>query len=179
VRKILKLNTRVCIFYGVFLGLLLQEFRGNLRKIVANERLTTNSREPPRGDLAALLARLTDQLSHLFEARLTLLKIELKEEANAYLRGAVMIVAGSVVAIVGFALLNVAIAFFISILFEATRLSQPAQYGIGFIITALLYLAVGAVLLVAAKNHIAKKGIVPPRTAAELKRDKEVLKQQI
>ena len=83
------------------------------------------------------------------------------------------------VALIGFALLSVAIAFFISMLFQGTQFSSAARYAFGFIIAAVLYLAVGGVVIVKAKNRIAKEGIVPPRTAAELERDRKWLITEI
>jgi uncharacterized membrane protein YqjE len=127
--------------------------------------------------LPSLFTRLGDQITQLFDAKLTLLRVELKEEINAYLRGVMMIIAGAVVAVIGFALLNVAIAFLISMVFESTHMSQPARYALGFILTAALYLVAGSVVVVKAKNKIAKQGIVPPRTAKELARDKEWLQK--
>lgn len=129
--------------------------------------------------LPSLFTRLTDQLTQLFDAKLALLRVELKEELATYLRGAVMMVAGSVIAVIGFALLNIAIAFLISMLFAKTGLSQPAKYALGFVITALLYLGAGVFVILKAKNQIAKQGIVPPRTANELEKDKEWLKRQV
>ena len=128
--------------------------------------------------LPSLFSRLSDQITELFDAKLALLRVELKEEINTYLRGISMIIAGAVVALIGFALLNVAIAFLISIVFANTHMSQPARYALGFVITAALYLVAGAVVTVKAKNKIAKQGIVPPRTARELERDKEWLQKQ-
>ena len=90
-----------------------------------------------------------------------------------------MIVAGAVVALIGFALLNVAIAFLISMVFESVHISQAARYALGFVITAGLYLVVGGIVILKAKNRMAKQGIVPPKTATELERDKEWLKKQV
>jgi uncharacterized membrane protein YqjE len=128
--------------------------------------------------LPSLFSRLSDQITELFDAKLTLLRVELKEEINTYLRGVAVIIAGAVVALIGFALLNVAIAFLISIIFESTHMSQPARYALGFIITAGFYLVAGGVVIMKAKNRIAKQGLVPPRTAKELERDKEWLQKQ-
>ncbi len=128
--------------------------------------------------LPSLFSRLSDQITELFDAKLTLLRVELKEEINTYLRGVAVIIAGAVVALIGFALLNVAIAFLISIIFESTHMSQPARYALGFIITAAFYLVAGGVVIMKAKNRIAKQGLVPPRTAKELERDKEWLQKQ-
>ena len=129
--------------------------------------------------LPSLFTRLGDQLTQLFDAKLSLLRIELKEEVATYLRGTVMIVAGVVVALIGFALLNVAIAFLISMVFESVHISQAARYALGFVITAGLYLVVGGIVILKAKNRMAKQGIVPPKTATELERDKEWLKKQV
>jgi len=93
--------------------------------------------------------------------------------------GALFILAGVIIAMIGFALLNVAIAFLISMLFDATHWSPAARYGVGFVITALVYLMAGGIIVVMAKNRLAKQSIVPKRSAIELKRDKQWLKEQI
>jgi len=137
----------------------------------------TETLERQNESLPSLFARLTDELTQLFDAKLELLKAELKQEISAYAVGAVLILIGIVVATIGFALLNVAIAFLISMLFDATHWSPAARYGLGFIITALLYLVMGAITIVVAKNRLAK-GRVAPKSVAELRRDKEFLKQE-
>jgi uncharacterized membrane protein YqjE len=134
-------------------------------------------RERQNESLPSLFARLTDELTRLFDAKLELFKAELKQEVSTYAVGAVLILVGVVIATVGFALLNVAIAFFVSLLFDATHWSPAARYGLGFIITALLYLVIGAVIIVVAKNRIAKERMAP-KSAAELKRDKEFVKEE-
>ena len=144
------------------------------------ERDTENTTlERQNESLPSLFSRLTDELTQLFDAKLDLLKAELKEEVSAYTVGVLLIVAGAVIAIVGFILLNVAIAFLISMLFDATHWSPAARYGLGFIITALVYLVVGAIIILVAKNRLAKQSILPKRSAIELKRDKQWLKEQI
>ena len=146
---------------------------------MAEEKTSMLTTQEAVETLPSLFTRLADQAMQLFEARLGLLRLELKEEVNTYLRGVALIAAGTVVALIGFALLNVAIAFFISMLFQNTGLSQPARYAVGFIITAALYLTIGGIVVIKAKNRIAKEDVVPPRTAAELERDKEWLKKEI
>jgi uncharacterized membrane protein YqjE len=66
--------------------------------------------EAPDQSLTTLFSRLTDDLTELFDAKLELLKTELKEEMSSYAAGALLIVGGAVVGVIGFALLNVAIA---------------------------------------------------------------------
>ena len=146
---------------------------------MAQQDTETSSFERQNESLPSLFGRLTDELTQLFDAKFDLLKTELKEEVSTYTAGAVLIMAGAVLAIVGFALLNVAIAFLISLLFEGTDWSPPAKYGLGFIITALIYLVAGAVVVITGKKRLAKQRIVPKRSAIELRRDKEWLKRQI
>ena len=128
--------------------------------------------------LPTLFSRMAAELTQLFDTKLSLLKVELKEEVNSYVRGGVMIGVGAVIAAVGFALLNVAIAFLVSLLFESSDLSQPVKYALGFIITAAVYLAVGVIMIIATKNRLAKQSLMPPRSVAELERDKEWLQKE-
>jgi hypothetical protein len=86
---------------------------------------------------------------------------------------------GGIVAAVGFALLNVAIAFGVSTLFSETTLSQPARYALGFVLTGLFYLVIGAIVVLATKSRLAKTGIVPNRTVEELRKDKQWLKNEL
>jgi uncharacterized membrane protein YqjE len=135
--------------------------------------------ETPDQSLTTLFSRLTDDLTELFGAKLELLKTELKEEMTSYAGGASLIVGGAVVGVIGFALLNAGIAFFVSMLFDSADLSQAVRYGLGFIITALLYLVIGAIVILVAKRRLAKQRIIPERSALELKRDKQWLQEKV
>jgi uncharacterized membrane protein YqjE len=129
--------------------------------------------------LPDLIGRLGQDLATLVDTKITLLKVEVKEDISAYSRSAMMMGVGSVIATVGFALLNVAVAFFISTLFENTELSQPAKYALGFIITALLYLLIGGFIIVIAKNRMASQTPVPDRSLKELEKDKQWLEKEL
>jgi len=129
--------------------------------------------------LTTLFSRLTDDLTELFDAKLELLKTELKEEVVSYASGAALIVGGTVVGVIGFALLNVGVAFFVSMLFESANISPTVRYGLGFVITALLYLVTGGISILVAKSRLAKQRIIPERSALELKRDKQWLQEEV
>ncbi len=129
--------------------------------------------------LPTLFSRLGDDVVQLFDTKVSLLKVELKEEANAYARGGIMIAAGGIVAAIGFALLNVALAFGIATLFADTNLSQPARYAIGFVTAGVLYLVVGTIIISVVKNRLAKQNLVPNRTVEELRKDKQWLKNEL
>ena len=130
-------------------------------------------------NLPSLFSRLGDDVMQLFDTKMTLLKVELKEEANAYARGGAIIAIGGVIAAIGFALLNVAVAFGISVLLAGVDISQAARYAIGFLAAGVLYLIVGGIIVSTMKNRLAKQSLVPDRTVAELRKDKQWLKNEI
>jgi uncharacterized membrane protein YqjE len=134
---------------------------------------------PETESLPTLVGRLGEDVMQLFDTKLSLLKVEIKEEANTYARGAITLAVGGIIAAVGFALLNVAIAFGVSTLFAATSLSQPARYALGFVLTGLFYLVIGGVLVMATKSRLAKQGLVPNRTGEDLRKDKQWLKNEL
>jgi uncharacterized membrane protein YqjE len=129
--------------------------------------------------LPTLFGRLGDDIMQLFNSQLALFKVEIKEEANAYARAVTMIAIGGVIATIGFALLNVAIAFAVSTLFAQANFSQPASYALGFVVTGGFYVLVGAVVVMLMKNRLAKQDLVPQRTVAELRKDKQWLKNEL
>lgn len=135
--------------------------------------------DKPDESLPSLFGRLGDDVMQLFDTKMSLLKVEIKEEASEYARDGIMIGAGGIIAAVGFALLNVALAFGISTLFANTDLSQAAKYAIGFLSAGLLYLIIGSTIMVTMKNRLAKQSLVPDRTVAELRKDKQWLKNEL
>ncbi len=127
--------------------------------------------------LPALFGRLGEDVMTLVDTKLSLVKVELKEDAAVYARNGAVIAAGGVLAAIGFALLNVAIAFLISTLFTFDR--QSLNYALGFVITGLLYLVIGAILVVIFKNRLAAYNPVPQRTVDEIRKDKQWLKNEM
>jgi uncharacterized membrane protein YqjE len=140
---------------------------------------TGTSKLTARDDLPSLVEKLFSDVAQLFDQKLALLSVELKEEVDAYIRGSIMIVAAGVVMAVGFALANVALAFAVSTLFSTLDLTQPARYALGFVITGLAYLLIGTVVILIAKNRLAQQALVPRRTVQELQRDKEWLQKEL
>ena len=128
--------------------------------------------------LPALFGRLTDGVATLLDTKLALLKVEVKEDVNNYTRGAVTILIGGIIAAVGFAILNVAVALFVGYLLPE-RIDPAARYALGFVITGVLYLIVGAVFIFKAKSRLAKADIVPNRSVDEIRKDKEWLKKEL
>lgn len=129
--------------------------------------------------LPTLFSRLGDDAVELLQSQLALFKVEMREEANSFARSAAFISAGAMVAMIGFALLNVAVALGVSTLFADSGFSQPASYALGFVVTGAFYLLAGAIVLLVIKNRLANQALIPRRTVEELRKDKEWLKNEL
>lgn len=150
--------------------------------MAATKTSLMNANESQRHEgesLPNLLSRLGDDAMQLLNSQLALFKVEMKEEANSFARGAVMIGTGAAIAVIGFALLNVAIAFGVSTLFTRANFSQPTAYALGFVVTGVFYLLLGAIVVMVVKSRLGKQSLVPNRTVAELRKDKEWLKNEL
>ena len=144
--------------------------------------LTRTDELAPRTDsenLPTLFSRLGEDVMDLFNSQLALFKVEIKEEASAYARNITMIAIGAVIATIGFALLNVAVAFGVSTLFARANFSQPASFALGFVVTGAFYVLVGGIVVLMMKNRLSNQELVPSRTVAELRKDKQWLKNEL
>jgi uncharacterized membrane protein YqjE len=128
--------------------------------------------------LPALFGRLSDGVTTLLDTKLSLLKVEIKEDVSVYTRNAITILIGGIIAAVGFAIVNVAVALFVGSLMPET-MDPAVRLALGFVITGALYLVVGAIFIIKAKNRLAKQEIVPNRSVNELRKDKEWLKKEL
>jgi len=135
-------------------------------------------------NLPALLGRLGDDVMRLVDTKLSLVKVELKEDASFYARNGAFTAVGAMVGLIGFALLNVAVAFFISNFFAndaATTAERftPTSYGLGFLITGVIYIVVGGVMVLVMKNRLAAYNPVPTTSLDEIRKDKQWLKNEM
>lgn len=129
--------------------------------------------------LPALFGRLGGDLTKLIETHLSLLKVEVKEEVSAYAAGAAKLVAAGVVAALGLVLVNMALAFAVSTVFDEDRWSEPARYAMGFSVMGVVYFLVGAAAIVMVKHRLARRRAVPGRSLRELEKDKEWIKKEL
>jgi len=130
-------------------------------------------------NLPVLITRLGDDVSQLFDTKMSLLKVEVKEDVDAFLCASVGIAVAAMVALLGFALASIAGALGISILLANTNLSQAGRYGLGFVIVGAVYLLVGTIVALIMKGRLAKQSLVPNRTVDEFRKDKEWLKKEL
>ncbi|HEX5704376.1 MAG TPA: phage holin family protein [Pyrinomonadaceae bacterium] len=130
-------------------------------------------------NLPVLLSRLGDDVTRLFDTKMSLLRIEVKEDVTSFLRAGIGIAVASIVALLGFALASVAGAFGIATLLADTDLSQAARYGLGFLSVGLIYSILGSIVAVVMKGRLSKQSLVPDRTIREIRKDKEWLKNEL
>jgi uncharacterized membrane protein YqjE len=152
----------------------------------AERRMTPAQAQPTQADidsLPSLFGRLGDNVMQLVDTKLNLIKVELKEDASVYARNAALLAAGGMVAAVGLALVLVAVACFVSLLFTndvgAPTRYTPMSYGLGFLITGLVISVVGGVIAYIAKNRIAAYNPAPTASMEEIRKDKQWLKNEI
>ena len=148
------------------------------RAAAAAAATTQNAQQVDIEGLPAMIGKLGDQVMTLVDAKLGLVKVELKEEATAYGSNIALIAVGGVIAAIGFALLNVAIAFFMARLFFYS-FSPPISYALGFVVTGILYLVIGGIIIVVMKNRLAAINPAPERTLEEFRKDKQWLKKEL
>ena len=130
-------------------------------------------------NLPVLFTRLGDDVMQLFDAKVSLLKVEVREEVNVFLRGGIVIAIASLVALIGLALASIAAALGLSTLWANTNLSQAGKYGLGFVIVGLVYITVGTIVALIMKGRLVKQSLVPDRTVDEFRKDKEWLKKEL
>jgi uncharacterized membrane protein YqjE len=148
------------------------------RRATAGAPATAQNAQQDIEGLPAMIGRLGDQVMTLVDAKLGLVKVELKEEAAAYGSNIALITVGGMIAAIGFALLNVAIAFFMARLFFYS-FTPPISYALGFLVTGLLYLVIGGILVVVMKNRLGAINPAPERTLEEFRKDKQWLKKEL
>lgn len=135
--------------------------------------------KPEIENLPALLSRLGEDVMGLVDTKISLLKVELKEEAKDFSRSVMFMAFGGIIAAIGCALSNVAVAFGVSALFASANFSPQASLALGFLVTGAVYLLIGSIVVIAFKNRLTKRDPLPNRSFEELRKDKQWLKNEL
>ena len=134
-------------------------------------------------NLPTLFGRLGDDVMRLVDTKLSLIKVELKEDASFYARNGAFTAVGAMIALIGFALSIVAVAFFIANFFGndagVAQKFGPSSYGLGFLITGVAIIIAGLVIVFVMKSRLAKYNPAPTATLEEIRKDKQWLKNEI
>ena len=131
----------------------------------------------PSDSLPALVGRLGEDLSRLVDSKLSLLKVEIRDDLRSYSRGAVLAVAAGVVAAVGFGLVSVGVALFgATLLAQSASLSWPTAQAAGFVVTGVLFMGGGVIVARLAVARLKYTDPTPERSIRELERDRKWLR---
>ena len=130
-------------------------------------------------NLPHLFTRLGDDVTQLFDTKMSLLRVEVKEEVTAFLKAGIGIAVAAIVALLGFALVSVAAADGIATLLTNNGFSQTGASALGFVIVGLVYVIVGSIVGLIMKSRLSKQSLVPNRTVDEFRKDKAWLKNEL
>ena len=103
------------------------------------------------------VGQLGEQVAQLLDDHVQLLKVEIKEEVSGYLRDGMILGLGGLTATIGFALFS-------------ARLPKG---------TGILYMLLGGATVLLMKERIAKRRLIPPGVAEELKKDRHLIQEKI
>ncbi len=123
----------------------------------------------PEQSLGDLVNRLTTELGDLMTAHVDLAKAELRQEAVQAGKGAGMLGAGGVAALVAAVMLSAAAAW---------ALAETMAPGWAFLIVGMVWAAAAGALAAVGRNRLADVNPKPEQTMTELKEDKRWLKNQ-
>ena len=118
--------------------------------------------------LKDLFSEMTSQLSLLVRAEVELAKVEMKEKASLAGKGGAALAVGGVAALVGVLLLSFAAAW---------GLAEVMAPGLAFLVVAVVYLVLAAVLVASGRKRLNQmKSPVPEQALATVKQDVQVAK---
>lgn len=128
--------------------------------------------DAPVENLPALVGRLGEDLAVLVDSKLSLLRIELREETRSYIRGGGLVALGGLVATVGLGLVSAAAALVLSTFLRgAFDLSLPAACSLGLAV-------VGAVVMVGGGigARRAAQRLIATESTPKIEKDREWLR---
>jgi uncharacterized membrane protein YqjE len=120
--------------------------------------------------IADLLSRLGDDVTALFRQEVELAKAEVKQEATRAAKAGAMLGAAAVVGLVTLSLVAWTIAWAIALVLPTWA---------GFLITAVLFGAIAAVLAKTGKQRMEQVDLTPHQTIETLQQDKQMLNDRM
>jgi len=134
---------------------------------------------PPLDEIPSLVSDLGGEVSQLVDAKIGLLKLEIKDELATYVFNSTMVAASAALAGVGFVFGSLALVAGIASIFLRSDFGVQTSYGISFILVAVVYLVVGLIGALRFIKRISRQDPTPERTVQELRKDKQWLKHEL
>ncbi len=120
--------------------------------------------------LGTIVTGIVEDLQGIVRGEVQLAKTELKEDASSLGKGAGMIAAGALVALVGFIFLMLGVTYL---------LNKSFQMWIAAGIVGLVLLLIGVIAAMVGKNTMSAANLKPQQTIDSLKEDQQWANQQI
>jgi hypothetical protein len=141
--------------------------------------MNTHARTMPDGSLVYLLRELRDEALLLFRQEVRLAKTEAVEKGSQLGREVVKLAIGGGIALAGGLALIAALCVLAFVGLDAAGLSTGTAAWLGPAIVGTIITAIGAIMLLKARNNIKQMDLAPRETVASLKEDKEWTKEKL
>lgn len=132
--------------------------------------MATVPQPPENRGFGELLRTLADDISHLVRSELALARTEAQEKATQMITALVSVVAGALLAFVALIVLLQALV---------TGLSNFMYDWIAAILVGVVVAAIGFFLVKKGQSDLAASNLAPSRTTANLKKDVNLVKEQV
>ena len=128
--------------------------------------------EPERDNrsLSQLIVDLQRESSTLVRDEVALVRAEINEKVSQALNGAISLLMGALVAFSALIIVLVAISELL-VTFDIVR-------WLAYLIVGGIVLIIGAVMLMKGRSNLQPSNLAPRRTAEELRRDREMVREQ-
>jgi len=123
--------------------------------------------------LSDILTELKNEVQEFMQTRIELLRRELDDKVRAIKAALPLLVMGTVFLSTAFLLLSLAL---VSVF--AGWIGGDYRWFFGFLIVGFFWGLIGGIAALAAKQHLARKGVMPNRTMEVLSADKVWLQQE-
>jgi len=131
---------------------------------------STSGQTSTQESLGTIVTGIVEDLQGIVRGEVQLAKTELKEDASSLGKGAGMIAAGALVALVGFIFLMLGVTYL---------LNKSFQMWIAAGIVGLVLLLIGVIAAMAGKKTMSAANLKPQKTIDSLKEDQQWANQQI
>ena len=145
----------------------------------AQKQIDKRQQAPPLDEIPSLVSDLGGEVSQLVDAKIGLLKLEIKDELATYVFNSAMVAGSAALAGVGFVFASLALVVGIASIFLRNDFGVQASYGLSFILVALVYLVVGLIGALGFIKRLSRHDPTPERTVQELRKDKQWLKEEL
>ncbi|HEX6143308.1 MAG TPA: phage holin family protein [Geminicoccaceae bacterium] len=126
--------------------------------------------EKENRSLSQLIVDLQRESSTLVRDEVALVRAEINEKVSQALNGVISLLAGALVAFSALIIVLIAIAEFLITLEMAGWLA--------YLIVGAVVLIIGVIMLMKGKSNLQPANLAPRRTAEELRRDREMVREQ-